>query len=148
MLLGSFKVKKSIYGYTWDAKSKDTWDATYSRGNWHISLFFIFPFISVLIFVEKSMTVLLPNKSVSGHIFQKKNEHVSMLFWQSRVPTCLFGSNMLVVFFCCFAQQHSYLANTFIWQSRVLGHLYAQGISTTSSQVLRVYINIAELQHR
>ena len=31
------------------------------------------------------MTVLLPNKSVSVHIFQKINEHVSMLFWHSRV---------------------------------------------------------------
>ena len=77
--------------------------------------FFIFPFISVLIFVEKSMTILLPNKSVSGHIFQKKNEHVSMLFWQSRVPTCLFGSNMLVVFFAVLR------SNTLIWPTLSFG---------------------------
>ena len=50
-----------------------------------IPFFSSFPFISVLKFVKKSMTVLLPNKSVSVHIFQKINEHVSMLFWQSRV---------------------------------------------------------------
>ena len=55
-------------------------------------LFFIsFLFISVLIFVEKSMTVLLPNKieCFLAH-FQKKqtnNEHVDTFFWQSRVKS-------------------------------------------------------------
>ena len=87
MLLRSFKVKKkSVYGYSWAMQRANILETQHIQGGIDIfPFFFIFPFISVLIFVEKSMTVLLPNKSVSGHIFQKKNEHVSMLFWQSRV---------------------------------------------------------------
>ena len=80
-------VKKSIYGYTWAMQRANTLETQHIQGGIDIFPFFpSFPFISFsLDFCGKTMTVLLPNKSVSGHIFQKNKEHVSMLFWQSRV---------------------------------------------------------------